>query len=111
MERMTDKHGPRLDNALEHEVESLTTGAPVEARSAEGRRQEDMPDLARDPLDVRADLAASVAAATWPADRGTLMQTARAEHAPEDVMALLDDLPHGDRTYENVQSVWDAVTG
>lgn len=110
MERMTDKHGPRMDDALEREVESLTEGAPVEARSAEGRRQEDMPDLARDPLDVRADLAASVAAATWPADRDTLVRTAQAEHAPEDVVALLDDLPHGDRRYENVQAVWDTVT-
>jgi len=110
MERMTDKHGPRMDDAMEHEVESLTEGAPVEARSAEGRRQEDMPDLARDPLDVRSDLAASVAAATWPANRDALVRTARTEHAPDDVVALLDDLPHGDRTYENVQAVWDAVT-
>lgn len=110
MERMTDKHGPRMDEALDREVESLTEGSPVEARAAEGRRQEDMPDLARDPLDVRADLAASVAPTTWPADRETLVRTAREEHAPEDVVALLDDLPHGDRRYRNVQDVWDAVT-
>jgi hypothetical protein len=110
MERMTDKHSPRLDDAMEHDVESLLDGAPVEARAAEGRRQEDMPDLERDPLDVRADLAASVAGATWPADRDTLVRTARAGHAPEDVVALLDDLPYGDRIYENVQAVWDAVT-
>lgn len=111
MERMSDKHSPRLDDAMEHEVESLLDGAPVEARSAEGRRQEDLPDLARDPVDVRADLAASVAPATWPADRAALVRTARDEHAPEDVLALLEDLPHGDRTYENVQAVWDTALG
>jgi hypothetical protein len=110
MERMTDKHGPRLDDALDREVQSLTEGAPIEARSAEGRRQEDVPDLNRDPLDVRADLAASVAPADWPADRETLVRTARDGHAPEEVVALLEDLPHGDRRYENVQAVWDAVT-
>jgi hypothetical protein len=110
MERMSDKHSPRLDEAMEHEVDSLTSGSPVEARSAEGRRQEDLPDLAREPVDVRADLAASVAPAEWPADRDTLVRTAREEHAPDDVLALLEDLPRGDRRYENLQAVWDAVT-
>lgn len=111
MERMTDKHSPRLDEALDREVDSLTDGAPVEARSSEGRRQEDLPDLTRAPLDIRADLAASVAPVDWPADRETLVRTARDGHAPEDVMALLEDLPHGDRTYENVQAVWDTALG
>jgi|SRR5687767_13947161 len=109
MERTTDKHSPRVDEAMSGEVQSLVDGAPVEARSDEGRRQEDMPDLDRDLLDVRADLAASVAAARWPATRDLLLSTARDDHAPEDVLALLEELPGGDRRYENVEAVWEAA--
>ena len=41
MERSSNIHGPRLDDALAHEVESLTRGAPVEARVEESRVMED----------------------------------------------------------------------
>lgn len=109
MERTTDKHSPRLDDAMSGEVQSLVDGAPVEARSDEGRRQEDMPQLDRNPFDVRAELAASVAPATFPATRDTLLAVARDDHAPEDVLALLEELPPGDRRYENVEAVWEAA--
>ena len=109
MERTTDKHSPRLDEAMSGEVQSLVDGAPVEARSDEGRRQEDMPQLDRGPLDVRSEMAASVAAAVFPATRDALLSAARDDHAPEDVLALLEELPDGDRRYENVEAVWEAV--
>lgn len=109
MERTTDKHSPRLDDAMSGEVQSLVDGSPVEARSDEGRRQEDMPQLDRDSFDVRAELAASVAATTFPATRDDLVAAARDDHAPDDVLALLEDLPHSDRRYENVEAVWEAT--
>ena len=40
MERQSDKHSPWLDDALEHEVESLTRGAPIEARADSSREME-----------------------------------------------------------------------
>lgn len=108
MERITDKHGARLDEAMDREVASLVEGAPVEARSQEGRMQESTPEP-RTPLDMRAELAASVAPVQWPATRDELVRTARAEFAVDDVVALIDSLPHGDRRYSTVQEVWEAV--
>jgi hypothetical protein len=35
MERSSDKHGGRLDDAMSHDVASVVRGAPVEARAAE----------------------------------------------------------------------------
>jgi hypothetical protein len=52
-ERGSDKHGPRRDEQLEREVESLTHGAPATSRAEEFRQQEgsgapeDDPDEAR----------------------------------------------------------------
>jgi hypothetical protein len=40
VERGSDKHGPRLDDQMEHDVRPLLQGAPVEARATEAREQE-----------------------------------------------------------------------
>jgi len=40
MERGSDKHGSRLDEEMERETESITRGAPVEARVEEWREKE-----------------------------------------------------------------------
>ena len=40
MERGSDKHGPRVDEELDHETRSLRQGAPVESRVEEHREQE-----------------------------------------------------------------------
>ena len=40
MERTSTKHSARTDDAMQHETESLTRGAPVEARSEESRMAE-----------------------------------------------------------------------
>ena len=44
MERQSNLHNPRLDDELAHEVESLTRGAPIEARVDESRLMEDAGD-------------------------------------------------------------------
>ncbi len=41
MERETDKHNPRIDDAMARDLDSLLKGAPVESRSQESRLQED----------------------------------------------------------------------
>ncbi|HEX2039116.1 MAG TPA: DUF2795 domain-containing protein [Acidimicrobiales bacterium] len=127
---MTDKHGPRLDDAMNREVQSLIDGG-VEARSQEGRMQEptfdeETPldpgarwDEDQDPgigvspatADERAELAKAVASVQWPATRDDLVRAARDDFAPDRVVALLEELPHGDRTYETVQAVWSALGG
>jgi hypothetical protein len=118
MERMSDKHSPRVDETLAHEVESLTTGAPVESRSREERVKEDpavdglptnpaaRPELEEDrALDARAELARHLAGAHWPARAPELVAVAVADHAPDEVVDALRRLP-ADTEYLNVQAVW-----
>lgn len=40
MERGSDKHGPRLDEEMDRETESITSGSPIEARVEESREKE-----------------------------------------------------------------------
>lgn len=40
MERGSGKHGPRLDDEMDRETESITRGSPVEARAEESREKE-----------------------------------------------------------------------
>lgn len=130
MERTTDKHGPRLDDAMNREVRSLIDGG-VESRSQEGRMQEGQADEEapidpgarwdqdQDPgigvspatADERAELAKAVAAVHWPATRDDLVGAARDDYAPDRVLALLEELPHGDRAYATVQEVWSTLGG
>src|SRR3954447_15471680 len=49
MERISSKHGPRQDDELAREVESLVRGAPVEARNEEFREKEGAADGEREP--------------------------------------------------------------
>jgi hypothetical protein len=95
MERTTDKHSPRVDEALEHDVQSLVRGHAGESRAQEQRLQEDV-DRAESPLDRRAALAAAVAPARWPATRDDLVAVARDSQAPDEVLSDLGRLPHGD---------------
>ena len=40
VERKSDKHGPRVDEEMEHEVRSMEQGAPVPSRVEEHRETE-----------------------------------------------------------------------
>lgn len=126
MERTTDKHSPRLDDAMEHEVQSLVDGRGGDSRAQESRmaepdeittgtRWDDHDDqgigISRVSADERAELARFVASASWPATRDALVEAARGDNATDDVLALLDRLPHGPAAYENVQAVWRALGG
>lgn len=124
MERETDKHNPRIDEAMRHDVDSLLHGAAEESRAQEGRLQEDpavspgrrfdevIPGVEITDADVegRAELSRHLASAHFPAGRDDLVAAAQDAHAPDDVMAALGDLP-ADEVYENVQAVWQALGG
>lgn len=125
MERESDKHSPRVDDAMRHDLESLLRGTPEESRAREDRLQED-PDVGpgRSPraeesvgLGVsasttyeRAELAQHLAAVTFPARRDDLVSGAEADHAPPRLVDALRSLPP-DQQHENVQSVWRALGG
>lgn len=130
MERLSDKHSPRVDDQMSHEVEPLVDGG-AESHSREDRLQEPTvdEDTPIDPAarldddqdrgigvsprtaDERGELAKVVTAAAWPATRDELVAAARDAQAPDRVLSLLDALPHGERRYENVQAVWAALGG
>lgn len=112
MQRESDKHGSRLDDQLAHEVESLTRGnSPEEARSREDRvLEEPTEDDVQTVLDQRAELARHITAAAWPAARDDLVETARLERAPQEILDSLRRLPSEAR-FDNVQEVWAALGG
>jgi hypothetical protein len=110
MERQSTKHGPRLDEELERETESLVRGAPVEARSDEGREKEPLADdeLPSDPVLARRELSRHLTLSVFPAQRQELLEEARRNQAPGPVLALLEALPPEAR-FGTVHEVFDAL--
>ena len=113
MERGSDQHNPRIDDALARETDSVTHGAPVEARADEAREKES-PDGSPVPTDdevhERSELARHLRPQVFPAGRAQLLQVAEEEHAPDSLLALLRLLPEG-HTFDNVEMVWEALGG
>ena len=131
MERGNSKHGPRLDEEMEREVRGVLQGQPGSSRTEEWHDPEpageDQPEATEFPdpeldrpggapagitvgqTEQRARFAGYLARSVFPADPPALRAAARAAHAPDDVLALLDRLP--DAEYLNVAEVWQAVGG
>lgn len=125
-ERRSTKHGPMLDDEIADEIDSVTRGAPVESRAREDREQEGPADTEPTPdervrgqrgsqvvdldaLELRADIARYLNPSVFPADRSQILESARANHAPEPIFDLLESLPEG--FYENLQVVWEGLGG
>src|SRR2546430_16434820 len=110
MERGNSKHGPRLDDQMEREVEALVHGQPGGGR-VEGWRDpeapgEDQPETAEFPepgtdrpggtpegisatqTEQRARFAGYLARPVFPADPPALRPPARAAHGPADALPL-----------------------
>src|SRR5207244_13314857 len=109
-----------------HEVSALTHGAPDEGRG-EARLQEAPGDgepeltayrpgfdaipgttMSDEDVDARAVFAAHLRPSAFPAAADSLVETARAEHAPNWVVEELSRLD-SDGEFENVQAVWHAL--
>lgn len=128
MERESTKHGPRIDEELAHETESMVRGAPVEARSRAERMQEtpdegeaanadgrrpDVPmasTLSEEEIDARSELARHLAGLDFPAERERLLAKAVSEEAPDEVIARLAMLPER-VPYATVAQIWEATGG
>lgn len=128
MERGSDKHGPRLDEAMEAEVRGMlqagrdTRGEEWNSAEPSG---EDQPDVDRAPhgtltgglpqglteddVEQRSELASYLGKELWPADRDTLLATVREHDAPDRVIDLVERLP--ERVYDNVGDAWEALAG
>jgi hypothetical protein len=128
VQRGSDKHSAMLDEALKHDTASLRRGGPTEARSEEFREQEGPADgeptpdarirgggnipgagLSLDDVNGRAELARYLEHRQFPARPDELAAHARARHAPDGVVALLERAP--DQVYETVAEVWVALGG
>lgn len=115
MER-SSKHGPRLDDELARETEPLErSGVGAHGgRVEEWREQEpvveedgtfDIPD---DPIGARRELSRHLDLSSFPGDREALVDNARENGAPEDILELLEALPAG-RPFGTVHEAWSAL--
>ena len=129
MERGSDKHSPRLDEALEHEVSGMVRAGrdthTEEWKSAEpsGEDQPEVdlsgngdlhggvPDgMTEGDVEERSRLAAYLGKEVWPATGEQLVAVARGRSAPDAVLARLGQLPPG-RVFENLQEAWTELGG
>lgn len=128
MQRGSDKHSPRLDEALEGEVRGMisagreTRGEEWASAEPSGEDQPDvdlsphgtlhggLPDgLSEDDLEQRSELASYLGKEVWPAAPAALRAKATEQNAPDKVLDLVDRLP--DRSYDNLQDAWTALAG
>jgi hypothetical protein len=129
MQRGSDKHGARVDDAMSNDVRGLTQAGhdprAEEWRSAEPAG-EDQPDVDRvpgsdsragapdgmtpDDLDRRAELAAALGKEIWPADADEIQRKVQESNAPDRVRELVARLPR-QRVYQGASEVWAVVTG
>lgn len=129
MERGSDKHGPRVDEEMAHEVEGLLrAGRSTHAEEWKDPEPagEDQPDVDRDPggtlvggtpegmteqdVETRSELAQALGKEVYPATGGRLVEVARERAATDRVIDLLRRLPAQD-SFQNVQEVWAALGG
>lgn len=120
--RVSGKHGPRLDDQLEREVEPILHGKRGDARPEEDPEREgipeDEPELERegysvfpdDPALARREISRHLRVSILPADREQLLAEAEAEDAPDHVRDLLAQLPP-DTRFGTVYDVWEALGG
>jgi hypothetical protein len=128
MERGSNKHGFRADDALSAEVRGMTQ-AGHDVRAEEWRSPEPFgedqaapdpaPDgtveggtpegMTRSDLDDRAELASLLGKEIWPADAGVIKERIREGNGPDRLRDMVASLPQG--TYQNVADVWAALTG
>jgi len=129
MERGSDKHSARMDNALDAEVRGMMTAGREtrgEAWNSAEPSGEDQPDVDLAPdgtlsggvpdgmterdVEERATIAAYLGKEVWPAGSQALLAKARDLNAPDAVLEQLERLPSS-AVFNNVQDVWQALQG
>ena len=128
MERGSNKHSARMDDALDHEVEGLMRSghdnrADWNSPEPSGEDQPDVdlvpdgtlaggvPDgMTEEDVEARSELATYLGKSVYPAVSAVLIETAEGNDAPDSVIARLRALPAG-REYVNVQDVWSTLRG
>ena len=127
MERGSDKHSARMDEALEAEVAGLIRAGHDnrEDWNSPEPSGEDQPDVHLVPngtlsggvpdgmteqdVERRSELAGFLGR-VWPATGAQLVDIAAGNEAPDSVLGTLRALPPG-RVFDNLQDVWATVSG
>ena len=129
MQRGSDKHSARMDDALEGEVAGMLAAGhdthaeewksaepsgedqPDVQRSADGEMHGGVPDgITEAEVEERSRLAAYLGKEVWPATGEQLLEVARGREAPDVVVDRLAQLPPG-RVFENLQEAWAELGG
>ena len=128
MERGSNTHSARMDDALKHDVEGLirTGHDSREDWNSPEPSGEDQPDVDLVPdgtlaggvpegmteqdVETRSEIAGYLGRSVWPAVGQRLIDVAEENNAPDRILALLRQLPAG-REYVNVQDAWAALQG
>lgn len=129
MERGSDKHGPRLDEEMQRETESLERSG-VQQHDEEWRQPEppgdDQPEVTRTPAgenrggtppglapgeaDMRTEMARHLEPSRFPTDKQGVLRSAASNNAPDQLLGMLGALPD-DQRFETMQDVWTALGG
>lgn len=129
MERGSDKHSARMDDALEHEVHGLVQGnraTHVEEWNSPEPSGEDQPEvqlsgdtpmvggvpdgMTEADVEERSRLAQVLGKSVWPATGAQLLAVAQSNQAPDRLLQLLRHLP-ADQSFENLQHAWAQLSG
>lgn len=128
MQRGSDKHSARMDDALDAQVAGLVhaghdtyTGqwsvTPSDEDRAEvvlptdGDRHGGVPEgMTEADVEERSRLAAYLGRQVWPATGEQLLEVARSRQAPDVVLDRVAELPPG-RVFENLQAAWVDLGG
>jgi hypothetical protein len=127
MERGSNKHSPRLDNQLDHEVEGMVrAGRSTHAEEWADPEPpgDDQPEVDRAPdedlmgavpegitpeeVALRSEVAAALRRADFPAGRDELLERAVERYAAPRVLEELRRLP-GDQVFSNIGEMWVAL--
>lgn len=129
MQRGSDKHSARMDDALDAEVSGLVSAGhdthveewksaepsgedqPEVDLSAGGDLHGGVPDgMTESDVEERSRLAAYLGKEVWPATGEQLLEVARGRDAPDLVLDRLGQLPPG-RVFDNLQDAWVQLGG
>ena len=124
--QQSGKHGPLLDEELEHETRGLVQGGhstraeefrdpepagedqPTGDRIYPEDRRGNPEGMTQDDVDERTDIARNLGTSAFPGNRDQLVAIAEENEATDHIVGLLRSLPAGE-TFENVQDVARAL--
>lgn len=101
-QQQSSKHGPAIDDALQDARRQSSAGTRHHGRP------EDDPVGGPTTDDLRSEVARFLGPAAFPGDAARLQEVAADNDATDEVRAVLRRLD-GDRTYDSVQAVLDAL--